>query len=105
MGTGYHLTTVHITVVYGAPDEVLATVGGQTSSVERTNLTARQMNGRLVRKTLSYSRQRDALDASCAWEDWVYNLTRTVDTRSIPDRNERGERRWKRQTPALEASR
>ncbi|MGQ9490960.1 MAG: hypothetical protein ACUVS6_09675 [Anaerolineae bacterium] len=58
---------------------------------------------RLVRKTLSYSRQRDALDASWAWEDWVYNLTRTVDTRSIPDQNERGERRWKRQTPAMEA--
>jgi hypothetical protein len=29
--SGYRLTAVHVTVVYGAPDEVLAQVGGQTS--------------------------------------------------------------------------
>jgi len=101
--SGYRLTAVHITVVCGDPDEVLAQVGGHTSSVERTNLTARQMNGRLVGKTRSYSKRLDALAAACAWEDWVYNLTRTVDTLSIPDRDARGRRRWQRQTPAMEA--
>jgi hypothetical protein len=30
-----------------------------------------QMNGRLVRKTLSFSKQRKMLEAACAWEDWV----------------------------------
>ncbi|NJM06766.1 transposase [Candidatus Gracilibacteria bacterium] len=99
--SGYQLTAVHITVVYGDPEEVLAQVGGHTAYVERTNLTARQMNGRLVRKTLSYSKQREAWEAACAWEDWVYNLTRTLDTLSIPERD--GQRRWKRQTPAMEA--
>lgn len=101
--SGYHLTAVHIAVVYGDPDEVLTQVGGHTAYVERTNLTARQMNGRLVRKTLSYSKQVEALAAACAWEDWVYNLTRTVDTLSIPDQDAQGRRRWRRQTPAMKA--
>jgi hypothetical protein len=102
--SGYHLTAVHITVVYGDPAEVLAQVSGHTAYVERTNLTARQMNGRLVRKMLSYPKQVEALEAACAWEDWVYNLTRTVDTLSIPDRDAQGSRRWQWQTPAMEAA-
>ena len=56
------------------PDIVPDVVGAHTAYVERTNLTSRQMNGRLVRKTLSYSKQLDALTASCAWEDWVVGL-------------------------------
>jgi hypothetical protein len=38
------------------------------------------MNGRLVRKTLSFSKEVEMLKASCAWEDWAYNLTRSVKT-------------------------
>ena len=78
-----------------------AVVGAHTASVERTNLTARQMNGRLVRKTRSYSKQLDALTASCAWEDWVYNLTRPVKTLALPVDTD--QRRWQRQTPAMAA--
>lgn len=99
--SGNRVTAVHIQVVYGDPAEVLELLGGHTAYVERTNLTSRQMNGRLVRKTLSYSKQREALEAACAWEDWVSNLTRTVDTLSLPLRD--GPRRWKRQTPAMAA--
>jgi hypothetical protein len=99
--SGSRLTGVHIKVVYGNADHVLAQVGGHTAYVERTNLTARQMNGRLVRKTLSYSKQLAALKVACAWEDWVYNLTRPVNTLSIPLVN--GRQRWKRQTPAMAA--
>jgi hypothetical protein len=72
--SGNRVTGVPIKVVYGEPTEVLALMGGHTAYVERTNLTSRQMNGRLVRKTLSYSKQLAALRAACAWEDWVYNL-------------------------------
>ncbi len=78
-----------------------AVVGAHTASVERTNLTARQMNGRLVRKTRSYSKQLDALTASCAWEDWVYHRTRPRKTLAI--RVHEGQRRWHPQTPALAA--
>jgi hypothetical protein len=99
--SGNRVTGVHIKVVYGDPDDVLTLMGGHTAYVERTNLTSRQMNGRLVRKTLSYSKQVAALRAACAWEDWVYNLTRSVDTLSLPVHN--GQQRWKRQTPAMAA--
>ena len=99
--SGSRVTAVHITVVYGDPHDVLTVLGGHTAYVERTNLTSRQMNGRLVRKSLSYSKQLEALEAACAWEDWVYNLTRPVETLSIPVRE--GQRRWKKQTSAMEA--
>jgi hypothetical protein len=99
--SGNRVTGVQIKVVYGEASEVLALMGGHTAYVERTNLTSRQMNGRLVRKTLSYSKQLEALEAACAWEDWVYNLTRTVDTLSLPVHN--GRQRWKRQAPAMAA--
>jgi hypothetical protein len=98
---GSRLMGIHIRVVYGEPDEVLALMGGHTAYVERTNLTARQMNGRLVRKTLSYSKQLDALKAACAWEDWVYNLTRCVKTLRVED--DAGTRRWHRRSPAMAA--
>ena len=35
-----------------------------TSDVERTNLTSRHMNGRLIRKTLGYSKELGMLTAS-----------------------------------------
>ena len=99
--SGSRVTAVHITVVYGEREAVLELMGGHTAYVERTNLTSRQMNGRLVRKSRSYAKQVPALHAACAWEDWVYNLTRPVATLAIPLWDE--QRRWKRQTPAMEA--
>jgi len=51
-----------------------------TAYVERTHLTSRQMNGRLVRKSLSYFRQEEMLKAASAWEDWAYNPIRPVKT-------------------------
>jgi len=72
--SGHRLSGVTIKVVYGTPDEVIALVGAHIAYVERTNLTSRQMNGRLVRKTLSFSKQLAMLEAACAWEDWVVGL-------------------------------
>ena len=99
--SGSRLVSVTIKVIYGERETVLDLVGAHTAYVERTNLTSRQMNGRLVRKTLSYSKQLEALEAACAGEDWVYNLTRTGETLSLPVRDDR--RRWQRQTPAMAA--
>jgi hypothetical protein len=99
--SGYRLTGVTIKVVYGTPDEVTAVVGAHTAYIERTNLTSRQMNGRLVRKTLSYSKQLDMLEAACAWEDWVYNLTRAVKTLQVEIND--GQRRWQPRSPAMTA--
>jgi hypothetical protein len=88
-------------VVYGTPQEVTAIVGAHTAYVERTNLTSRQMNGRLVRKRLSYSKQVAMLEAACAWEDWVYNLTRKVLTLQVEVNS--GQRRWQPRSPAMAA--
>ena len=59
------------------------------------------MNGRLVRKTLSYSKQRAMLEAACAWEDWVYNLTRSVKTLQLEVNT--SQRRWQPRSPAMAA--
>lgn len=103
--SGGRPTGVTIKVVYGNPEEVVNSVGAHTAYVERTNLSARQMNGRLVRKTLSYSKQLEALEASCAWEDWVYNLTRPLKTLALEleASTEAKRRRWKPRTPAMAA--
>lgn len=99
--SGYHLTGLTIKVVYGDPEEVRDLLGEHTAYIERTQLTSRQMNGRLVRKTLSFSKELEMLDASCAWEDWVYNLARPVKTLRIEVND--GKRRWQPRTPAMAA--
>ena len=54
-----------------------------TSGVERTHLTSRQSNGRLVRKTLSFSKGLEMLEWACAREDFVYNFAKLVKTLRI----------------------
>jgi hypothetical protein len=44
-------------MVYGDPHEVRALLGEHTAYVGRTHLTSRRVNGRLVRKSLSNSKQ------------------------------------------------
>jgi hypothetical protein len=76
---GGRVVRIVVEVIYG-DETTLDLVGAHTSYVERTNLTSRQMNGRLVRKTLSFSKELEMLKASSVLEDAVYNLTRTVKT-------------------------
>jgi hypothetical protein len=99
--SGSRLTGITIKVVYGDPEEVYKLLGEHTSYVERTNLTSRHMNGRLVRKTLSFSKELQMLQASCTWEDWVYNLTRPVKTLRLEVND--GQRRWQPRSPAIAA--
>ncbi len=51
--------------VYGDPKEVPGLMGFNTSYVERTNPTSRQMNERMVRETLSFSKEKEILEAPC----------------------------------------
>jgi len=46
--------------------------GERTVYVECTNLASLHMNGRLVRKTLGFSKRVDMLTAACVWEDADY---------------------------------
>ena len=99
--SGFRLTGISIQVVYGDPEQVIALLGEHTSYVERTHLTSRQMNGRLVRKTLSYSKEVEMLKAASVWEDWVYSLTRPVKTLRLKVNH--GLRRWQPRSPAMAA--
>ncbi len=98
---GSHLVRVTPKVVFGDLNTVCHNLGKHNSYVERTHLTSRQMNGRLVRKTLSYSKRVDMLDFSCLWEDMVYNLVRPLKTLRV-EVNEYP-RRWFPRTPAMVA--
>jgi IS1 family transposase len=48
----------HLRVIYGDNEEALKLLGSSTAYVERTHLTSRQFNSRLVRKTLGASCDR-----------------------------------------------
>jgi len=64
--SGNHLAGVTIQVIYEDPEEVRERLGTHTAC---THLTSQQMNGRLVRKTSSFSQERERLEDSCVWED------------------------------------
>jgi hypothetical protein len=99
--SGGRILGITYRVVYGDRRDVLDLMGLNTAYVERTNLTSRQMNGRMVRKTLSFSKEEEILEASCAWEDWVYNLTRPVKSLRLEVND--GQQRWKSRSPAMAA--
>ena len=95
---------VRAKTIYGDEREVRKLLGASTSYVERTNLTSRHMNGRLVRKTLGYSKELEMLRASSIWEDALYNLGRALKTLRIESPKEAGNRwRWERRSPAMAA--
>jgi hypothetical protein len=95
-----NLIGVKVRVIYG-DETTLSRTGDRTVYVERTNLTSRQMTGRLVRKTLGFSKRVEMLKAACIWEDIVYNLARSVKTLRIEIHE--GNRRWMQRSPAMAA--
>jgi hypothetical protein len=95
-----NLLGIEVRVIYG-DETTLARTGEHTVHVERTNLTSRHMNGRLVRKTLGFSKRVAMLRAACVWEDVVYNLTRSVKTLRLEVNN--GYQRWLQCSPAMAA--
>lgn len=95
-----NLTGVEVRVIYGN-DTTLSQTGTRTTCVERTHLTARHMNGRLVRKTLGYSKRVEMLEAACVWEDVIYNFARSVKTLRIEIKS--AGKRWLHCSPAMAA--
>jgi hypothetical protein len=98
---GGHLVKVTNKVIFGDTQTICSKLGNHTSYVERTHLTSRHMNGRLVRKTLSYSKRVDMLEFSCLWEDMVYNLVRPLKTLRLEVNGHTS--RWLPRTPAMVA--
>jgi hypothetical protein len=93
---------VTLRVVFGDEDEVLERLGKSTAYIERTHLTMRLFNGRLVRKTLAFSKLLEMYRASAVWDDLIYNLVRPLKTlrQQVADDSTR---RWKPRTPAMAA--
>jgi len=101
---GGKVESIRIKIIYGDPEEVKAKLGCHTAYIERTNLTSRTMNGRLVRKTLSFSKELRFLEASSALEDALYNFTRPIKTLRVELPNHSKKARWQQRTPAMAAS-
>ncbi len=91
---------VELRVVFGHPIKTLDLLGQSTSYIERTHLTMRLFNGRLVRKTLAFSKDVGMYRASAAWEDLVYNLARPLKTLRLEVFDD-PQRRWKQRSPAM----
>src|SRR5436190_2505638 len=92
-----------VKVVKGEAEQVTKTLGLHTAYIERTNLTTRQMNGRLVRKTLSYSKELQMLKFASTLEDALYNFTRPVKTLRVELEEPTEQARWQQRTPAMAA--
>jgi transposase-like protein len=97
---GGRVVRVEVEVIYGA-ETTVQLVGAHTAYVERTHLTARHINGRLARKTLSFAKALELLEATSVWEDAVYNLTQPVKTLRQEVKTE--QRRYTPRSPMMAA--
>jgi hypothetical protein len=96
------LLGTELRVVFGEPHALRALFGPSTAYVERTHLTMRLFNGRLVRRTLGFSKNLACYRASAAWEDAAYNLVRPLKTLRQTVTDQPG-RRWQTRTHAMAA--
>jgi hypothetical protein len=93
-------------IIFGARDLITEVLGGQqinTAYVERDNLTSRQSNGRLVRKTLSHSKKSSFLRRHLELEDAVFNFVRPHQALRIAVPQPTPGRTWQQRTPAMAA--
>jgi IS1 family transposase len=97
------LSSIPTQIVCGA--ERLAQLGLNISTtlLERFNLTFRQALAPLVRKTLSFSKERVRLDQQTRFFQAFYNVARPHMSlrEQRPDSPQRFERKWTQKTPAM----
>jgi hypothetical protein len=103
---GRRIESVTRRVVYGEADKITDS-DISTSLVERLNLTFRQENASLTRKTLAFAKDEEQLRAHLGLEVAYYNFVRphlslrqptTVDVT-----DQASPRRWDKRTPAMAA--
>ncbi len=103
---GGRVVEVRRRIIFGTEKEIKQIIGSQqinTAYIERDNLTSRQSNGRLVRKTLSISKKAYYLQRQIDLEDGVFNFVRPHKSlRARLSEPVKG-RKWKQQTPAMAA--
>jgi hypothetical protein len=106
-----HVVEVKRQILFGSEDDLIRILQAEgcgsrinTAYVERDNLTSRQNNGRLVRKTLSFSKRKDSLQHHIDFEDAVYNLVRPHHALRLRLRRPAAHGRlWTPRTPAMAA--
>lgn len=93
-------------IIFGSSEVITEILGDQqinTSYVERDNLTSRQSNGGLVRKTLSHTKKTHYLRRHLNLGDAVFNLVRPhLSLREALPQPLKG-RNWQPRTPAMAA--
>jgi len=99
------LVTVTTRIVCGAKRLTSLGLTISTSLLERLNLTFRQSLAPLVRKTLSFSKERTHLQQQTCFFQAFYNLARPHMSlrEQLTDTIARFEQRWTQKTPAMAA--
>ena len=87
------LMEIEAKVVFGDEQAVRPLLGENTAYAERNHLTMRHFNGRLVRKSLAFSKKVRMLAVSTAWEDLYYNFVRVHKSLRKPSR-QAGKTQW-----------
>ena len=93
-------------IIFGSAEVISEVLGNQqinTAYIERNNLTSRQSNGRLVRKTLSHSKKSYYLRRHLELEDAVFNFVRPHQALRTALPSSFHGRKWQPQTPAMAA--
>jgi len=105
-----HLVAVDRKPVVGTMDQIQAVLDEDglsavinTSFVERDNLSVRQHNGRVVRKTLSYSKSWRMHQNAIDFEDALHNFVRAHSSLRLLLTTPQGRRLWQERTPAMAA--
>lgn len=103
-----HLVCVERRSVFGTIEQIQALLDRDghskvinTSYVERDNLSVRQHNGRVVRKTLSYSKHWDMHQHAMDFEDAMHNFVRPHSSLRIKLSSLQGRRKYLHRTPAM----
>ena len=99
---GRRIESVTKRVVYGEAEQIEPS-DICTSLIERINLTLRQENATLNRKTLSFAKDEDELRAHLAFQVAYYNFVRPHMSLREATVDEASPRRWDKRTPAMAA--
>jgi hypothetical protein len=97
-----HLEGIHLRAVFGKKRDLIALMGKSTAFVERSHLTARLFNSRLVDKTLAFSKDLTMQRAAATWQNGYYNLIRLHKSLRLPVENG-SKQRWQKRTQAMAA--